>query len=147
MTNPREHALILDVDLPARVGRVWTALTTSYGLRAWWWAQWDDVAVSVDARDGGAYRFTADAAGIVLEGVYREVDRDAGRLTYTWEWSDENRATTDETVEIVLTASDDGSHLTVRHEGPWESREPADRYRAEWTIALDQLKTALTRRR
>lgn len=147
MTDSAEHAITLEIDLVAPVGRVWTALTTSYGLRAWWWAQWEDVTVSVDARPAGEYRLTADAAGIRVEGVYTEVDRPAGRLAFTWVWSDSGGTSEGETCEIVLSPLPEGTRLTLRHAGPWTSTKPGERYRAGWSDQLEQLRAAVTRTR
>ncbi len=145
VTHPEARALILDVDLPARAGRVWTAFTTSYGLRAWWWAQWDDVSVEVDARPGGSFRFSADAAGVAVHGVYSVADRAAGRLAFTWVTMDAAEATRGETVEIALSAAPSGSHLTLRHRAPWADDVTIELRREEWTAALEQLSAALAR--
>lgn len=143
MTDDTAHALHLEVDLAAPTARVWTALTTTYGLRAWWWANWEDVRVAVDARVGGTYRIEADAAGIVVAGEYREVDRAAGRLTFTWVWSDSAGTSAEEFCTLVLTPTESGCRVTLDHTGPWSDARPSERYRAEWTTILDQLRGAV----
>lgn len=138
-----------DIELQVEIGapprRIWTALTTSYGLRAWWWAQWDDVLIAVDARVGGAYRMSADAAGLVVAGVYTEVDRDAGRLAFTWERSDHEGTSAGEACEIVVTPAGVGSRLTLRHTWPAGDVDPGELYRSRWTDLLAQLTAAVVR--
>lgn len=137
------HALHLEVDLAAPVSRVWTALTTTYGLRAWWWAEWEDVRVAVDARAGGTYRIEAASEGIVVAGTYTEVDRVSGRLAFQWVWSDSNGASVGESCTLVVTALASGCRVSLDHTGPWSDAEPGERYRVEWTTILDQLRGAV----
>lgn len=139
------RATEIDVDLSAPVGRVWTALSTSYGLRSWWWRHWDDVHIAVDGRVGGEYRITADAAGILLEGVYTEVDRPAGRLAFTWEWSDRDGTSAGESCEISLSPREGGCRITLRHRGPWASSALAAQRRDTWIALLEQLRAAVER--
>lgn len=137
------HALQLEVDLAAPVGRVWTALTTTYGLRAWWWAEWEDVRVAVDARVGGTYRIEADSEGIVVAGEYTDVDRGSGRLAFTWVWSDSDGTSVGESCTLVLTEIASGCRVSLDHTGPWSDPAPAERCRVEWTTILEQLRGAV----
>lgn len=135
----------LHVDLSAPVRRVWTALTTSYGLRAWWWAQWEDVSVAVDARPGGEFRIAAETAGITVTGIYSEVNRTDGRLAFTWVWIDHEGSTVGEACEIGLSPLEDGCRLKLRHSGPWATAARGERYREEWSSLFEQLRGAVTR--
>lgn len=143
MTDDTAHALHLEVDLAAPVRRVWTALTTTYGLRAWWWAEWEDVRVSVEARVGGTYRIEAHGAGIVIEGEYTDVDRASGRLAFTWVWSDSNGTSVGENCTLVVSPLDSGCRISLDHTGPWADSTPVERYRSEWTTILAQLRGAV----
>lgn len=143
VTDDTVNALRLDVDVAAPFGRVWTALTTTYGLRAWWWAEWEDVRVAVDARVGGTYRIDADTEGIAVSGEYTEVDRSTGRLAFTWMWSDIAGISIGESCTLTVARVASGCRIMLEHTGPWTGAEPRERYRTEWTRILDQLRGAV----
>ncbi|OYN92690.1 SRPBCC family protein [Parenemella sanctibonifatiensis] len=139
--------LELEHPLDADAQRVWAALATEEGLRTWWWVHWDDVTIDADVRPGGSYRIAAPGVGIVLDGRYLGVvppdDRQAGRLSMTWRWSDADGTSVDEAVEIGVLPESAGTLLTVRHSGPWSDDAPAEDYRQGWSFVLQGLTAAV----
>lgn len=136
-----KRPLELGVDLPRPAAEVWPLLTTTDGLRTWWWNHWDDVEISAEVRPGGAYRFAAPRAGIVVEGVYLAVDA-ASHLSFTWRWTDEDGTSLDEACDIRLDDVEGGCRLTLRHTGPWADDAPAESYRQGWEFVLAALQAA-----
>lgn len=138
------RAMTLTHRVPAPVDDVWQALTTTDGLRRWWWNHWTDVEIDADAALDGSYRIAAPSAGIVLEGRYLAVEP-PGRLALTWCWIDEDGRSQDEAVEITLrpVVSGTATELVVRHTGPWTDEDAAENYRVGWEQTLGALNGAL----
>ena len=136
------RTLEMDAVIPAPVEKVWAAWTTTAGLRRWWWNHWPDVEIEVDARVGGAYRFAAPIAGIVVSGTYLEV-REPTTLVFTWEWTDADGAQAGETVDVRFAAVDGSTRLSLCHKGPWSDDAPAESYRQGWAFVLSALEKAL----
>jgi uncharacterized protein YndB with AHSA1/START domain len=137
--NRAATELRLERTYAASPDRVWRAWTTPEGLAAWWWTHWEDVTYAVDARVGGAYRILAAGAGIGVEGELVEVD-EPHRLAFTWVWLEDGAPGPVERVEVTLTPTDaGGTHLALRHTGPWSTGEEAENYRLGWDGVLDAL--------
>lgn len=138
----RRRAVDVTLDLAARPAEVWRAFATADGLRRWWWTHWDDVKISVDARPGGDYRIEAPGAGIVVTGEYLAVD-EPSHLSFSWRWADADGTSIDEACDVRIESAGSGTHLTVRHTGPWTDDTPAENYRQGWDFTLGQLRRAL----
>ncbi len=136
--EPGERRLELDAVIAAPVSRVWQAWTTREGLAGWWWDHWPDVEIDVDARVGGAYRFAAPDAGIVVSGRYLAVE-EPSRLAFTWDWADTDGRSVGETVEVRFAEEGGGTRLAIVHSGPWADDAPGESYRQGWTFVLAAL--------
>jgi uncharacterized protein YndB with AHSA1/START domain len=133
--------LRLETVIAAPRPRVWAAWTTTKGLSRWWWNHWPDVQIDVDARVGGAYRFAAPTAAIVVTGIYLRVDEPT-HLSFTWQWSDQDGVQPDETVDVEFAEMDGDTRLMLVHSGPWTDDKPAESYRSGWDFVLDALRRA-----
>lgn len=143
-TSLTRQALELEHRVDASVEQVWDAFASADGLAAWWWSHWADVRVEADVRVDGAYRIVAPGAGIVLAGRYLVVEPQK-RLAFTWEWSAQDGATTDEAVDLRFSPSGTGGCLlTIRHTGPWPDDGAAVAYRQGWESTLPALDRLLS---
>lgn len=133
--------VVRDVEAPIDV--VWAAFATADGLRTWWWRHWADTTIQADVRPGGALRIAAPAAGILLTGEVLEASDH--HLAATWTWTDGDGSSDDEAFDVRLTATDDGTRITVRHSGPWADDAPAASYRQGWEFVLGELAAVVGR--
>ncbi|TPW73751.1 SRPBCC domain-containing protein [Schumannella sp. 10F1B-5-1] len=143
MTTTR-HIEVVRI-LPDDIDRVWAALSTSDGMRGWWWRHWNGVRIRFEAGVDADYAIAAPEQGIELTGRFTRVAHPE-HLDFTWCWRDADGAEPEEQVEITLAAhgGDDGdgverTELRVRHGGPWSDDEPGARNRQGWEFTLDQL--------
>jgi uncharacterized protein YndB with AHSA1/START domain len=93
--------------------QVWLALTTTEGLRGWYWPPRLEPAVEADAREGGRYRIASEVADMAVSGRYSQV-RSPELLVFTWQWDGEDR---ESTVRVELAESEAGTELTLTHTG------------------------------
>lgn len=142
MTVNRVEELRLDRVILAPVSSVWSAWTTSAGLRRWWWHHWPDVEIATDPVVGGRYRFAAPHVGIVVSGAYLEVIEEQ-RLSFSWRWEDADGVQDGQVVDVGFSAVPEGTRLTVTHRGPWRDGSAAEDYRQGWTFVLDALNAVL----
>jgi uncharacterized protein YndB with AHSA1/START domain len=106
-------ALRLERRLAAPQGRVWAALTDPAELAAWFWPARATPTAEVDLRVGGRFRIVGPGMGIAVSGVYRTVEVPR-RLAFTWQWDGDP---TETFVTVDLVPDQDGTLLTIRHEG------------------------------
>jgi uncharacterized protein YndB with AHSA1/START domain len=139
--SPATRELRMEKVVASPLPDVWAAWTTEPGLARWWWNHWADVEIDVDARVGGAYRFAAPHAGIVVTGTYLEVVEPT-RLVFTWEWRDADGVQSGETVEVDFVDVDGATVVALVHRGPWAEESAADSYRQGWAFVLDALARA-----
>jgi uncharacterized protein YndB with AHSA1/START domain len=138
----RGEELRLDRVILAPVSSVWSAWTTSAGLRRWWWNHWPDVEIDVDPVVGGRYRFSAPHADIVVSGAYLEVIEEQ-RLSFSWRWEDADGVQDGDVVDVVFSSVPEGTRVTVTHRGSWHDASASENYRQGWTFVLDALNAAL----
>lgn len=131
--------LQVEREMAAPIDAVWAAFASAEGLRTWWWRDWADTTIEADVRPGGALRIAAPAAGILLTGEVLTADAAEHHLAATWTWSDADGTSVDEAFDVRLTAVGDGTHVTVRHSGPWADDAPAASYRQGWAFVLGEL--------
>ncbi|RZI94733.1 MAG: SRPBCC domain-containing protein, partial [Microbacterium sp.] len=84
----------------------------------------------------------APGAGIVVTGEYLAVD-EPSHLSFSWRWADADGTSIDEACDVRIESAGSGTHLTVRHTGPWTDDTPAENYRQGWDFTLGQLRRAL----
>ncbi|GAA1985833.1 SRPBCC family protein [Microbacterium pumilum] len=134
----RERPLQVALSIEAPVARVWAAWSTGEALAGWWWNHWDDVTIDADVRPGGGYRIVAERHGIAVSGEYLVVDPEH-RIAFTWIWTDDDGASSDEAVDVTFRERAGVTDVVVRHTGPWDSDAPADSYRQGWEFVLAEL--------
>jgi uncharacterized protein YndB with AHSA1/START domain len=125
--------------------RVFHALTDPQELPRWWGA--DDLyrttSHSADLRRGGAWRSEgegADGKPFAVSGEYLEIDPPR-RLVMTWkpDW-DAGSVTT---VTYLLEATEDGTRLTLRHEGFGARADSCRSHSQGWPRVFGWLKAHL----
>jgi uncharacterized protein YndB with AHSA1/START domain len=117
--------------LPFPVESVWRALTDPGALAAWFWPAGFGVVAQTDPRPDGAYRIASPDKGMAVGGRYLSVEPGT-RLTFTWQWDDEDLVTT-----VTITLAPD-TELTLTHEGfPDEAQR--DNHVTGWSDCLDRL--------
>lgn len=119
------------VALPVPPDEAFTLITEPERLR-----RWQTVSAVVDLRAGGQYRWTI-TPGHVAAGTYREVE--AGkRIVFGWGWEgSEDLAPDASTVTITIEPADDGSLVTLVHEGLTEQQ--AAMHAEGWNHYFDRL--------
>lgn len=116
--------------VPATPERVWRALTEE--LAAWFWPPaWQSTATA-DVRAGGGWRIAAPA--VAVGGEFVEVDEPRS-LVRTWRWDGDDAQTL---VTMTLEPADDGTVLTVVHEGFVTEEDRADHVQG-WNDCLGRL--------
>lgn len=119
--------------LPVDADTAFNLLTNPERLR-----RWQTVANRVDLQAGGSYRFTM-GPGHQASGTFTEIEP-GKRLVFTWGWEGSDTVPPGEsTVYITLEPWDDGTAVTLRHEGldPGQSSGHAE----GWNHFLDRLKS------
>jgi uncharacterized protein YndB with AHSA1/START domain len=105
--------------------------------------QWMGRSVELDPRAGGVFRCDINDDA-VASGSYVELDR-PNRVVFTWGWNGEDSVTPagSSTVEVLLTAEGDGTHLRlIHHDLP--SAESAEKHGHGWRHYVDRLAAAAT---
>ena len=132
--------ILAEIEIAAPPERVFRALTDSAEIVRWWGSPeaYRTEAWTADLRVGGAWKADgrgADGASFTVGGVFLEVDPPR-RLVQTWksDW-DPGPETT---LTYQLLPSDQGTRLTVRHEGFAEPESCEDHGRG-WKAVLDWL--------
>ena len=126
--------------LDASPERSWQALVSPASLAAWFWPASFDTRVTLDPRPGGRLLIEAPSRGIGVDGQIVEVTPNR-RLATSWSWTGEPGAST---VTIDLAPADDGTLLTVTHDGLADDPEALDHQRG-WNDCLDRLVAYLSR--
>jgi len=97
--------------LPVTPDEAFALLTEPERLR-----RWQTVSATVDLRAGGAYRWTV-TPGHVAEGTYREIEP-GRRVVFGWGWNGDDALPPDaSTVTVVFEPAEDGTLVTLTHEG------------------------------
>jgi uncharacterized protein YndB with AHSA1/START domain len=130
--------LVIERHVAAPPARVWSLWTTTAGLAEWWWTFLDGTTYEIDARVGGSYRIENPGAGFGVRGEFREVEPEQ-RFAATWVWLDDGTDGDVEHLEVRFAPDGDGTRLTIVHDGPWTTREPAENYARGWSDTLAQL--------
>jgi uncharacterized protein YndB with AHSA1/START domain len=134
--------LVIERHVAASPARVWSLWTTPDGLAAWWWSFLPGTTYEVDARVGGTYRIESPDAGFGVRGTFEVVEHER-RLAATWVWLDGTVEGAVEHLEVRFEAHAAGTNLTILHDGPWITPEPAAAYRQGWDDTLAQLDALL----
>jgi uncharacterized protein YndB with AHSA1/START domain len=107
--------------------------------------QWMGRVVETDPRPGGDFRceISDDA---IASGEYVAVERPE-RFVMTWGWNGEDSVTKpgSSTVEVLLAAEGDGTHVRLIHTG-LPTTESAEKHGHGWRHYLDRLAVAGTGR-
>jgi uncharacterized protein YndB with AHSA1/START domain len=128
MTEVLEHR-----ELTAAPDQVWWALTTTEGLRGWFWPPRLAAVVEADAREGGRYRIASEVADMAVSGQYTAV-QSPELLSFTWQWDGEDR---ESTVRVELAKSEAGTELTLTHTGLVDDQ--LENHAQGWSDCLDRL--------
>jgi uncharacterized protein YndB with AHSA1/START domain len=130
-------AIVLTRQLGAAPERVYDAwLSTSWGEWAGPQGVRGDV-VLMEPRIGGRYRVVMHLPNgntLTVGGVYRELTRPA-KIVMSWKWEHEDA---DTTVTLTFRAKDQGTELTLHHEG-FANAERRDSHAGGWAGTLDKL--------
>ena len=105
--------------------------------------QWMGGSVDIEPRPGG--RFHCDIrSDAVISGEYIAVEPPS-RVVFSWGWEGEDSVTPpgSSTVEVLLAADGDGTHLRLIH-SDLPSEESATKHGHGWRHYLDRLATAAT---
>ena len=138
--SPRTHALLLEMELPARVTEVMAAWTDPERLTRWW-----PTTAAFDARSGGSYTFAWPDQGWWLRGHVTELT--ATSLAFSWRW-DHRPELPDRTVRVSVAPGPTAasSVLSLEH-GTYDATEldQTDRahHEAGWRHFLDRLSATL----
>jgi uncharacterized protein YndB with AHSA1/START domain len=103
--------------------------------------QWMGRAVETDPRPGGGFRCEINDDAIA-SGEYVAIEPPE-RVVFTWGWNGEDSVTKagSSTVEVLLAADGEGTHLRLIHSG-LPSAESAGKHAHGWRHYLDRLGTA-----
>ncbi|MGV1048435.1 MAG: SRPBCC family protein [Solirubrobacterales bacterium] len=103
--------------------------------------QWMGRSAQLDPRPGGGFRCDIDGDAIA-SGEYVAVEPPA-RVVFTWGWEGEDSVTKPgtSTVEVLLAADGDGTHLRLIH-SDLPSAESAAKHGRGWRHYLDRLAVA-----
>jgi len=122
--------------------KVFDAWLDPDGVGTWLFATADGVmeTVEIDPRVGGGFRIVERRGGDLAEhfGEYVALDRPRLLAFDFWTSFSEERTR----VTVTIAADDDGSLLTLRHDGVWADYET--RTRQGWGMMLENLAKALT---
>src|SRR3954466_13196946 len=100
--------------------------------------RWQAVSAYVDLRAGGAYRWTV-TPGHVAGGTFREVEP-GRRIVFGWGWEGTDGLPPDaSTVTVTIEPEDDGSRVTLVHEGLDEQQTAG--HAEGWDHYLERLRT------
>lgn len=126
------HDCTIDTDLPAPPVRVLDHFTDPELLTTWW-----SDGAETQPHAGGAYHVWWAAQDWHLRGTYLDVG--PNRLVFTWKWDHEDQP--EREVDIRISESGAGSHLSLRHEAH-DADEQAS-YRDGWEHFLGRLAQTL----
>jgi uncharacterized protein YndB with AHSA1/START domain len=103
--------------------------------------QWMGRSARLDPRPGGEFRCDMKA-DTVASGEYVAVER-PDRIVFTWGWNSEDSVTKpgSSTVEVLLAADGDGTHVRLLHHD-LPSAESAEKHGRGWRHYLDRLAKA-----
>jgi len=119
------------VALPVPPDEAFALITDPERLR-----RWQTVSAVVDLRAGGQYRWTI-TPGHVAAGTYREVEP-GKRIVFGWGWEgSEDLGPDASTVTVTIEPADDGSLVTLVHEGLTEQQ--AAMHAEGWDHYFDRL--------
>jgi uncharacterized protein YndB with AHSA1/START domain len=130
--------LVIERHVAALPARVWALWTTTDGLAQWWWNFLPGTTYEVDLRIGGNYRIENPNAGFGVRGTFQVVEHER-RLVATWVWLDATVEGAVEHLEVRFEPDGAGTSLTIVHDGPWTTPEPAAAYAQGWGDTLTQL--------
>jgi uncharacterized protein YndB with AHSA1/START domain len=138
-------ALRLARTVEAPRARVWKALVDPQQVARWWGPKGFTMpAVELDARVGGAYRFTMqppEGEAFVVEGEFLVVERPR-RLSSTFRY-DRPDPDDQETV-ATLTLADEGEATRIELvQGPFRTEARRALHDAGWNDTLDRLAASL----
>ena len=122
------------VQLPVDVDAAFALITQHERLR-----RWQTVSAQVDLRVGGGYRWTV-TPGHITEGTYREIEP-GKRVVFGWGWAgSDDLAPDSSTVTITLEPTNDGTAVTLVHEGLTAEQEVG--HAEGWNHFLGRLEEA-----
>jgi uncharacterized protein YndB with AHSA1/START domain len=103
--------------------------------------EWMGVGAELNPEPGGSFRIDVDGEHFA-RGEYREVEP-PHRLVMTWGWEgDAEVGPGSTTVEITLTADEDGTLLRLRHTG-LPNQPQVDIHRQGWVMYTGKLKARI----
>lgn len=142
-----DMAVVIERTFAAPIEKVWQMWATSEGFASWYGPQGATIpTATMDVTVGGkrhicmAMEGPQGAMEMWFAGEYIEID-EPNKLVYTEAMSDADGATNSPstTVTVEFTATDEGTHVVMTHEGV-----PADSPGAMgWQMAIDKLGAAL----
>lgn len=125
--------------------RVWEALVDPEQVSRWWGPEGFTMpAVELDARVGGAYRFTMQPPGgeaFAIDGEFLVVEPPE-RLSYTFRYDPPDPD--DQETVATLTLTDEGDSTRIELvQGPFRTEARRELHDAGWTDTLDKLVSSL----
>jgi uncharacterized protein YndB with AHSA1/START domain len=146
--TPDNDAVVSEIQIAAPPERVFKALTDERELIRWF----TDPACPVnswtmDARQGGQYRYTTEKGSVVINGIdefecHGEIlEIDPPRLlVYTWYGNWHQNKSLRTVVRWELTPNAGGTQVKVTHSGLAHEEAARKDYSGGWIGVLDQLK-------
>jgi len=103
--------------------------------------QWMGRSAQLDPRPGGGFRCDINGESVAA-GTYVAVEPPR-RVVFTWGWEGEGNVTPPgaSTVEVLLAAEGDGTHLRLIHHG-LPTAESAEKHEHGWRHYLERLRQA-----
>jgi uncharacterized protein YndB with AHSA1/START domain len=132
--EPRLTSLTIQRQMAAEPGRIWRAWTDPAEFAAWMWPPSFQTWCEADVSVGGRYRLASPVAEIAVAGAYEVVEQ-PHQLAFTWRWDGEDEQTL---VTLTLSASGDGTELTIEHDRFSSDEARTDHIRG-WEDCLDRL--------
>ena len=126
--------------------RVFAAWTQPEALKKWWFpAGWLPLAVELNLREGGAYKFAmyqpATGMKIAVSGRFLEI-RPPERLRFSWRWSGAFDDMPETLVTVDFVEFPGGTELILRHE-PFIQTGERLQHRSGWMVACGRLDRSL----
>lgn len=143
-----DDRVTVEIHIAAPPGAVFDALTDPDRIVQWWGDEeyYETEEAEVDLREGGRWRVAGrnvDGSPFSVTGEYRTVER-PGVLSYTWDptWAEWDREEPT-LVTITLEPEENGTWLTLVHEGFAGHEKVRGDHAEGWPFVLELLKTYL----
>ncbi len=140
-TSNTANSLQLKRHIHCRPDRAFAAWTSQDQVARWMGPSNTKIkSATIDLRVGGAYSFTFDTphGEMTVRGQYREIEAPK-KLSFTWQWQDdEDWTSVTSLVTVEFAAKDGGTEVQLTHTG-LPGADSAARHEHGWQGTLDKL--------